>query len=112
MDEVERCHKLAILEDGIKRADGTPEQLMNNIAAHLVEIEANELRLLKRQLIKMPEIVSVAQLGARLRVLISNTVNDPIDFLKYNTNIMPDKLSLARPSLEDVFIICTGSSRQ
>jgi hypothetical protein len=45
-------------------------------------------------------------------VLISNTVNDPIDFLKYNTNIMPDKLSLARPSLEDVFIICTGSSRQ
>ena len=54
MDEVERCHKLAILEDGIKRADGTPEQLMNNIAAHLVEIEANELRLLKRQLIKLP----------------------------------------------------------
>jgi len=54
MDEVERCHKLAILEDGIKRADGTPEQLMNNIAAHLVEIEANELKLLKRQLIKLP----------------------------------------------------------
>ena len=112
MDEAERCHKLAILEDGIKRADGTPEQLMNNIAAHVVEIEAQGLRLLKQQLITLPDIVSAAQLGARLRVLIKNTVSDPIGFLQYHTDIMPNKFSIVRPSLEDVFITSTGSSRQ
>ena len=47
MDEAERCHKLAILEDRVKRADGTPEQLMNNIAAHVLEIESERLRDLK-----------------------------------------------------------------
>ena len=112
MDEAERCHKLAILEDGIKRADGTPEQLMNNIAAHVVEIEAQGLRLLKQQLITLPDIVSAAQLGARLRVLIKNTVSDPIGFLQHHTDIMPNKFSIVRPSLEDVFITSTGSSRQ
>jgi ABC-2 type transport system ATP-binding protein len=112
MDEAERCHKLAILEDGIKRADGTPEQLMNNIAAHVVEIEAEGLRNLKQKLIALPDIVTAAQLGARLRVLIKNTVSDPMGFLQDHTDIMPNNFSIVRPSLEDVFITCTGSSRQ
>ncbi|KAJ1443727.1 ABC transporter-like protein, partial [Ochromonadaceae sp. CCMP2298] len=112
MDEAERCHKLAILEDGVKRADGTPQQLMDNIAAHVVEIEAEGLRQLKQQLIKLPDIVTAAQLGARLRVLINNTVNDPIAFLQHHTNITPKQFNIVRPSLEDVFITCTGSGRQ
>jgi ABC-2 type transport system ATP-binding protein len=112
MDEAERCHKLAILEDGVKRADGTPEQLMNNIAAHVVEIQAQGLRHLKQQLVKLPDVVTAAQLGARLRVLIKNTVSDPIGFLEHHSDIKPDNLSIVRPSLEDVFITCTGSSRQ
>jgi ABC-2 type transport system ATP-binding protein len=112
MDEAERCHKLAILENGIKRADGTPQQLMSNIAAHVVEIEAEGLRHLKQQLIKLPDIVTAAQLGARLRVLINNTVSDPIGFLQHHTNIMQNKFSIVRPSLEDVFITCTGRGRQ
>ncbi|WP_039988413.1 ABC transporter ATP-binding protein [Paraglaciecola arctica] len=112
MDEAERCHKLAILEDGVKRADGTPEQLMNNIAAHVVEIEAEGLRHLKQQLVTLPDIVTAAQLGARLRVLIKNTVSDPIGFLEHHTDIESNKFTIVRPSLEDVFIACTGSSRQ
>lgn len=112
MDEAERCHKLAILEDGIKRADGSPEQLMNNIAAHVVEIEAEGLRHLKQQLIQLPEVVTAAQLGARLRVLIKSSVTNPIDFLQHHTEIVTNKISIVRPSLEDVFITCTGSRRQ
>jgi ABC-2 type transport system ATP-binding protein len=112
MDEAERCHKLAILENGVKRADGTPQQLMNNIAAQVVEIESEGLWHLKQQLMQLPDIVSAAQLGARLRVLIKNTVSDPLGFLQHHTEIMPNKLSLVRPSLEDVFITCTGSRRQ
>ena len=112
MDEAERCHKLAILEDGVKRADGTPDQLMNNIAAHVVEIEALGIRHLKQRLMKLPEIVTAAQLGARLRVLIKNTVNDPIAYLQHHTEILPKNLNVVRPSLEDVFVTSTGSRRQ
>lgn len=117
MDEAERCHKLAILEDGIKRADGTPEKLMTNMAAHVVEIEADGIRYLKQQLMQYPDIIAAAQLGSRLRVLIKKTVLDPIGYLQHKhciveQQIAHNKLHIVRPSLEDVFITCTGEGRQ
>jgi ABC-2 type transport system ATP-binding protein len=112
MDEAERCHKLAILEDGIKRADGTPTELMNNMAASVIEIESEGLRQLKTQLTKLPEIISAAQLGKRLRVLLKNSVAKPLDFIVHHSNIEANQLTIVRPSLEDVFITCTGDSRQ
>ncbi|MEP1446845.1 MAG: ABC transporter ATP-binding protein [Paraglaciecola sp.] len=112
MDEAERCHKLAILENGIKRADDTPQQLMKNIAAHVVEIEAEGLRHLKQQLANLPEIISAAQLGARLRVLVKDSVSQPIEFLSHSSAIASNKISIVRPSLEDVFITCTGETGQ
>jgi ABC-2 type transport system ATP-binding protein len=112
MDEAERCHKLAILEDGVKRADGTPEELMNNMAAHVIEISAPELRQLKQHLMSLPEVITASQLGARLRVLIHNTVTDPSGFIMQHSNLTADFVDLVRPSLEDVFVTCTGNSRQ
>ncbi|MBU2876717.1 MULTISPECIES: ABC transporter ATP-binding protein [Alteromonadaceae] len=112
MDEAERCHKLAILENGLKRADGSPEALMNDMAAHVVEIEAAGIRQLKQQIIALPNVITAAQLGARLRVLVSDSVNDARGYLQQHTGIANDKLNLVRPSLEDVFITCTGGGRQ
>lgn len=42
MDEAERCHRLAILEAGHKRADGTPKQLMKNMGANAVDHEGDD----------------------------------------------------------------------
>ncbi len=113
MDEAERCHKLAILETGIKRADGTPDQLMQQMGAHVVEIAAPDLRQLKQTLIIQPEIITAAQLGARLRVLIKNTISDPLEYLTKQNGINPDdSLTIVRPSLEDVFVTSTGEGRQ
>ena len=113
MDEAERCHKLAILEAGIKRADGSPDALMQQMGAHVVEISALDLRLLKQNLLRLPEVISAAQLGARLRVLVKNSISDPISFLSQQQGIRPDdSLTRVRPSLEDVFVTCTGKRRQ
>ncbi|WP_019530582.1 ABC transporter ATP-binding protein [Dasania marina] len=108
MDEAERCHKLAILETGIKRADGSPEELMKSMGANVVEVYGGKLRQLKQQLLALPEIISAAQLGSRLRVLVQDSVNDPIQFLRQQACVDPAiELSLARPSLEDVFVTST-----
>lgn len=113
MDEAERCHKLAILETGIKRADGSPEALMQAMDAHVVEIAAPDLRQLKRQLIALPEVVTAAQLGARLRVLVKKSIAEPVPFLQQHYGFGPDdQLFIVRPSLEDVFVTCTGEGRQ
>lgn len=113
MDEAERCHKLAILETGIKRIDGTPEQLMQQMGAHVVEIAASDLRQLKQTLINQPEVITAAQLGSRLRVLVKNNISDPLDYLTHQDGITAeDSLSIVRPSLEDVFVTSTGEGRQ
>ncbi len=113
MDEAERCHKLAILEDGIKRADGTPDELMNNMGAHVIEVDTDSPRQLKQQLVALPDVITAAQLGSRLRVLIKNSVSEPIEFLTQQPSILPtNALEIVRPSLEDVFVTCTGEGRQ
>lgn len=115
MDEAERCHKLAILESGHKRADGSPDELMKQLGAHVIEIESHNLRQLKQHLIQLPQVISAAQLGSRLRVLIKSTQHDPLAFLNNQpplSGFKPEQFSLVRPSLEDVFVTCTGDGRQ
>lgn len=112
MDEAERCHKLAILEKGIKRADGSPEELMQQMGAHVVEIVSSNLRQLKQELLKLSDVISAAQLGSRLRVLVNNSIADPLAFLIQQKGVdCETNLSVVRPSLEDVFVTCTGESR-
>ncbi|MBF0220003.1 MAG: ABC transporter ATP-binding protein [Gammaproteobacteria bacterium] len=113
MDEAERCHKLAILASGFKRADGSPEALMQQMGANVVEVTATDLRRLKSDLLKLPEVISAAQLGSRLRVLIKKQITDPAAFLaqQQRTDAAASYLSV-RPSLEDVFVTSTGVGRQ
>jgi len=113
MDEAERCHKLAILEAGIKRADGAPEDLMKKMGAHVIEIASSNLRQLKKDLLKVDGVITAAQLGSRLRVLVRDNVTDPLVFLRNLAMInAKDELIQVRPSLEDVFVTSTGEGRQ
>jgi len=109
MDEAERCHRLAIMESGHKRADGSPTALMAAMGARVVEVEAPDLRALKQQLAALPEVISAAQLGSRLRVLVQERISDPLAWIKAQPlKPAPTALDLARPSLEDVFVTSTG----
>ena len=113
MDEAERCHKLAILEAGIKRADGSPDELMQQMGAHVVEIASTNLRQLKQELIELNDVITAAQLGARLRVVVKKNIADPMAFLAQQKGISSlAELTLVRPSLEDVFVTCTGEGRR
>ncbi|MGF1717387.1 ABC transporter ATP-binding protein [Photobacterium chitinilyticum] len=113
MDEAERCHGLAIMESGVVRADGSPEDLMQNMGVTVVEVQAANLRQLKTELLKRKEIRSAAQLGIRLRVLVDQLVAEPITWLREQfPYLVKAEMTVARPSLEDVFVTCTGEGRQ
>ncbi|EPA1954627.1 ABC transporter ATP-binding protein [Vibrio alginolyticus] len=113
MDEAERCHRLAIMEAGEIRADGEPEELMAQMGVNIVEVKADNLRELKEKVIQREEVRSAAQLGIRLRILIHQHIEQPIEWL---TQTFPElegcEMNIARPSIEDVFVSVTGEGRQ
>lgn len=112
MDEAERCHRLAILEHGVKRADGSPRQLMEDLNATVVEVEGPQLRQVKHALDGQSEILSTAQVGARLRVLVDKSEAAPESRLKSILREFPDlSMSVQRPNLEDVFVSATRGSK-
>jgi len=113
MDEAERCHGLAILANGRKRADGSPQQLMDDMGANVVEIGGPGLRNLKQELLRLPEIISVAQQGIRLRVLVDDAVAQPVTWLQQQDACRGGdyEMNVVRPSLEDVFVTSTGDER-
>ncbi|CAH0535445.1 putative multidrug ABC transporter ATP-binding protein YbhF [Vibrio stylophorae] len=111
MDEAERCHQLAIMEAGHMRAVGAPETLMTQMGAHIIELEGENLRQQKAKILMLSAVKNVAQLGARLRILVDKQCADPIGYLTAQ-GLDANRLNLTRPSLEDVFVSATGAGRQ
>ncbi len=109
MDEAERCHRLAIMDRGSIKANGTPQELMQKIGATVVEVKGSHLRLLKKHILSFPAIHSVAQQGIRLRVLVDNKIADPIAYLKQNLQQHNLQFDVTHASLEDVFVVVTGN---
>lgn len=109
MDEAERCHRLAILDRGIKVADGTPQQLQAATGMHIVEVTADDPYGAQTAIDERPEVASVTQLGVRLRVLIPERHAKPLDIVSNaltRANISGEART-ATPTLEDVFVAVT-----
>ena len=112
MDEAERCHRLAILDRGVKVADGPPEELQANTGMNIVEVVADDSSAANRSLIAIPSITSVTQLGVRLRVLIPESVDAPLRRVRdaLESENIHHESKLVPASLEDVFVAVTQKS--
>ena len=107
MDEAERCHQLAILETGHLRTCGTPKALMGELDARVVEITGPNLRQVKEQILRLPEVQSAAQQGLQLRVLLRRANEDSAGELRKLLGDDGLTFALTKPSLEDVFVAAT-----
>lgn len=114
MDEAARCHRLAILDEGVKVADGSPRQLGESISSHVVEIEADDLNRARLCLMKNQEISSITQLGIKLRIMIPKTVSDPLQLV--NSTLRGENIEVKAeqvfPDLEDIFVSVTQQRRK
>ena len=113
MDEAERCHRLAILDHGVKVADGSPRDLQENTGMAIIEVLADDPYHAQTAISTLPIVASVTQLGVRLRVLVPETVDDALDQVR---KILADHsidadTQLSTASLEDVFVAVTLDSR-
>ncbi len=109
MDEAERCHRLAILDHGVKVADGTPQELQDRTGMHTLEVSASDPYAAQGAIQAMPEVASVTQLGVRLRVLIPQAIVDPVELVEgaLRDHGVEADARMVRATLEDVFVAVT-----
>jgi ABC-2 type transport system ATP-binding protein len=109
MDEAERCHRLAILNQGRLVADGAPDDLMRDVGAIVVQIESRKSRAVRNAILLAPEVWHVAQLGNRLHALVQPGLRDPIGLLEGLIAEVDASagVSIIAASLEDVFVMAT-----
>lgn len=114
MDEAERCHALAILNKGTLAAEGSPKYLQNAIEANIVLVEADQPRRAGKKLDGLPFVISTAQIGNSLRVMVTKDLDDPAGTI--SKSITDAGLSVTRcqqtkASLEDVFVSATRAKK-
>lgn len=114
MDEAERCHRLAILDNGVKVADGTPQELQDSTGMSIIEVLADDPYAAQAVIQKLPAVASVTQLGIRLRVLIPSTVEGALELVKdaLAKQGIPANTYSSHASLEDVFVAVTMQPRE
>jgi ABC-2 type transport system ATP-binding protein len=113
MDEAERCHRLAILDHGKLVAEGTPQQLTQDINAAVVEIEAEQVRAARAVLARIQYVRSIAQLGTRLHALVDRGWPTPERHIAEEMRAagVTATTNVVEASLEDVFVAATQPTR-
>jgi ABC-2 type transport system ATP-binding protein len=114
MDEAERCHGLAILDEGRLVAEGAPRDLMREIDATVIEVETDALRAARAVLDGMPAVLSVAQLGTRLHALLDPDFRDAEARVRsaFAEAGVTAGVEETPASLEDVFVAATLDTPQ
>ena len=109
MDEAERCHALAILDEGVLVADGAPRQMIEEIDAHVLEVSSERLVQAKSVLDQVDGVMSTAQLGTRLRVLVERKSESPADLVgaALGAQDIEGNVRDVQANLEDVFVVAT-----
>lgn len=106
MEEADRCDRLAILNEGRVVALGTPAELKHEIGGDVIVLEAKSPEALAARVRKQFNI-EVQVVESQLRI----EKNQGHRFVTDLVEAFPgeiDAVSIAKPSLEDVFIRRTG----
>ena len=114
MDEAERCHRLAILDEGVIVADNSPKKLGENIDMNVYEVVTEKTNEARVALSNIPEIFSVTQVGLHLRVLLPKSVPDSLQKVEavLQSNDLTGRVTAIEPNLEDVFVAVTEKHRR
>jgi ABC-2 type transport system ATP-binding protein len=106
MEEAEKCDRLAVLDRGRLVAEGTPAGLRSELGGDCVTLQCRDAALLAGELRARLGLAS-RQFGDELRIEATNGLELLTRLLQeFGSRI--DSISLARPTLEDVFVAKTG----
>jgi ABC-2 type transport system ATP-binding protein len=106
LDEAERCHRVALMFDGLIHDRGTPAELRKKLGLERLEVRADDLGRAEVVLLGVPELNDVQRFGDRLDVMVRNTeagarqVRAALDA----QNLAVQELRAGQPTLENAFV--------
>lgn len=106
MEEAERCDRVAIIDRGKIVAEGAPEDLRSAIGGEVISARAQDATSLGDRI--------ASSLGVKVSVLNDEVRIEQPDGASFITKLVAtfpgeiDSVTLAKPTLEDVFIAKTG----
>ncbi|PSJ44530.1 ABC transporter ATP-binding protein [Zobellella endophytica] len=108
MDEAERCHRLAILDRGRLVADDSPAALTGALSGRTLEVRCAQPRQAKQRLLALAGVLSAAQIGNSLRVLVAEGQGSG-EAARIGQALagLAAQVRPTRPNLEDVFVAVT-----
>lgn len=109
LDEAERCHRVALMYDGVIRQTGTPAEIREKLGLQRLEVRAADLGQLGQAediLLKIPSINDVQRFGDRLDLMVANveagekTTRDALAA----AGIKATEIKSGAPTLENSFV--------
>lgn len=111
MDEAERCHSLAIINEGKKVADGSPATLKKELGAAIIEVSGPGLSRMKNSLEPLTPVISTTQVGMDLRVMVEPDLQDSLGWIQGQLSQFDGvQIRQSQPSIEDVFVMATRNN--
>ncbi|TDR40383.1 ABC-2 type transport system ATP-binding protein [Tahibacter aquaticus] len=108
MDEAERCHRLAILDQGRLVADGAPRELCAQLPYAVWLVDCAAPRRAQQALQGEAGVVGLAQIGAELRVLAAREAWHADSLARHLAQRgVPAEVRRGEANLEDVFVAAT-----
>jgi ABC-2 type transport system ATP-binding protein len=114
LDEVERCSRVALLNQGVALRIDTPEALKKEMEGEVLEIVCDPVRGGYSALRGRPEVLEVQAFGDRLNVIVRNASNDlsAVERVLRGSGIVPTAVRTIGPTLENVFISLLTKRKQ
>jgi len=110
LDEAERCHRIALMHEGVIQQTGTPAELRSSLGAKRLELRVENLAGAERVLSEAEdaeqEILDVQRFGDRLDVLVHDPAKArPVLGQRLNAaHLQAEDVREDEPTLENVFV--------
>lgn len=106
LDEAERCHRVALMNDGKIMVVGTPADVKKKMTGEIIEMVCSNIRRAFALLKAHPVVIQVQAFGDRLHVVVENSERDSavLRALLSSQSIDVSDWRPVKPTLENVFI--------
>lgn len=111
LDEAERCHRVALMHQGLIQELGTPKKLREGLGMRRLEVRATNIEALEMVLARLPQVEGshindVQQVGDRLDVLVDDIMAGRSALLESARGTSCGELLVEEqaPTLESVFV--------